>query len=135
MNDETLKLALEALEYALPSLEAAWYNKSQSFKAQDAITAIKQALAAQPAPVQPVAQYSDIVSDGGLDPRNKFDTPPAAQRPDIDAMIALARANEREACAKVCDRVVEGKDPDDIHSDSQWAALTLAAEIRARGNT
>ena len=37
---------------------------------------------AQPAPVQePVAQYSDIVSDGGLDPRNKFDTtPPAAQR-------------------------------------------------------
>jgi hypothetical protein len=36
--------------------------------------------AAQPAPVQePVAQYSDIVSDGGLDPRNKFDIP-AAQR-------------------------------------------------------
>jgi hypothetical protein len=29
---------------------------------------------------EPVAQYSDIVSDGGLDPRNKFDTPPAAQR-------------------------------------------------------
>ena len=42
---------------------------------------------------------------------------------------------EREACAKLCDRIVEGKDPDDIHSDSQWAALTLAAEIRARGNT
>jgi hypothetical protein len=39
---------------------------------------IKQALAA---PVQePVAQYSDIVSDGGPDPRNKFDTPPVAQR-------------------------------------------------------
>jgi hypothetical protein len=31
-------------------------------------------------PVQePVAQYSDIVSDGGLDPRNKFDIQPAAQ--------------------------------------------------------
>jgi len=42
---------------------------------------------------------------------------------------------EREACAKVCDRIVEGKDPDDIHSDSQWAALSLAAAIRARGNT
>jgi hypothetical protein len=27
----------------------------------------------------PVAKYSDIVSDGGLDPRNKFDIP-AAQR-------------------------------------------------------
>ncbi len=29
---------------------------------------------------EPAAQYSDIVSDGGMDPRNKFDTPPAAQR-------------------------------------------------------
>jgi hypothetical protein len=30
---------------------------------------------------EPVGQYSDIVSDGGLDPRNKFDaTPPTAQR-------------------------------------------------------
>ena len=47
---------------------------------------------------------------------------------------ALVRADEREACAKVCDRVVEGKDPDDIHSDSQWAALSLAAAIRARSN-
>jgi len=33
---------------------------------------------AQPAQ-EPVAKYSDIVSDGGLDPRNKFDLP--AQRP------------------------------------------------------
>jgi hypothetical protein len=64
-------------------------------------------------------------------------------RPFIDgiyteALIEFAKlvaAKEREACAKVCDRVVGGKDPDDIHSDSQWAALTLAAEIRARGNT
>jgi len=51
------------------------------------------------------------------------------------AFAKLVAAKEREACAKVCDRVVGGKDPDDIHSDSQWAALTLAAEIRARGNT
>lgn len=53
--------------------------------------------------------------------------------PEIHRFAELVRADEREACAKVCDRVVEGKDPDDIHSDSQWAALTLAAEIRARG--
>jgi len=53
------------------------------------------------------------------------------------ACVAMREAvkAEREACAKVCDRVVEGKDPDDIHSDSQWAALTLAAEIRARSKT
>jgi hypothetical protein len=25
---------------------------------------------------EPVAKYSDIVSDGGMDPRNKFDHPP-----------------------------------------------------------
>jgi len=53
----------------------------------------------------------------------------------VEAFAKLVAAKEREACAKVCDRVVGGKDPDDIHSDSQWAALTLAAEIRARGNT
>ena len=53
----------------------------------------------------------------------------------VKRLVALVRAEEREACAKVCDRIVAGKDPDDIHSDSQWAALSLAAEIRARGNT
>jgi hypothetical protein len=30
---------------------------------------------------EPVAKYSDIVSDGGLDPRNKFDVTPAPQPP------------------------------------------------------
>ena len=30
----------------------------------------------QPAQQEPVAKYSDIVSDGGLDPRNKFDATP-----------------------------------------------------------
>jgi hypothetical protein len=51
------------------------------------------------------------------------------------ACVAMREAveAEREACAKVCDRIVEGKDPDDIHSDSQWTALSLAAAIRARG--
>ena len=53
----------------------------------------------------------------------------------LSTFAELVRADEREACAKVCDRIVEGKDPDDIHSDSQWAALSLAAEIRARSNT
>ena len=47
----------------------------------------------------------------------------------------LIRADEREACAKVCDCAVGDEHPDDIHSDRQWTALTLAAEIRARGNT
>ena len=50
----------------------------------------------------------------------------------LQRFAALVAEKEREACANVCDRVVDGKDPDDIHSDGQWAALTLAAEIRAR---
>jgi hypothetical protein len=54
---------------------------------------------------------------------------------NIKILVQKAVLAEREACAKVCDRIVEGKDPDDIHSDSQWAALSLAAEIRNRGNT
>ena len=53
----------------------------------------------------------------------------------LERFAGLVRADEREACAKVCDRVVMGKDPNDIHSDSQWAALSLAAAIRARSNT
>ena len=36
--------------------------------------ALRTALAQQEQ--EPVAKYSDIVSDGGMDPRNKFDHPP-----------------------------------------------------------
>jgi len=36
---------------------------------------------------EPVAQYSDIVSDGGLDPRNKFDTAPTPRKPLTDEEI------------------------------------------------
>jgi hypothetical protein len=52
---------------------------------------------------------------------------------ELERFAALVRADEREACAKVCDDAVGGKPTDDIHSDGQWAALTLAAAIRARG--
>ena len=40
---------------------------------------------------------------------------------DVDAMIALARSDEREACAKLCETIVMGKH--------------CAAAIRARSNT
>jgi hypothetical protein len=69
-------------------------------------------------------------------PKNPFKLIDIMFTPEtLAAFEALVRADEREACARVCDRIVEGKDPDDIHSDSQWAALSLAAEIRNRGNT
>ncbi len=63
MNDkDAMKLALDALE-TLMIERGSVYEK--------AINALKEALA-QPEQ-EPVAKYSDIVSDGGLDPRNKFD--------------------------------------------------------------
>lgn len=46
---------------------------------------------------------------------------------ELERLIALARADEREACAKVCDEV-------DKESQSQWPKR-LATMIRARGNT
>jgi hypothetical protein len=46
----------------------------------------------------------------------------AESRREIDAMVALARADEREACAKVCDDMV------------LYTGYDCAAAIRARGN-
>ena len=53
----------------------------------------------------------------------------AESRREVDALVALARADEREACAKVCDRMAARC------NDIRAAALESAAEnIRARGN-
>jgi hypothetical protein len=46
-----------------------------------------------------------------------------ASEAELKAFEALVRADEREACAKVCD---------DLHPDWKWRA---AESIRARGNT
>lgn len=71
---EAATAALEALESwarLAPDLALPEYD--------DAITALRAALAE---PVQkPVAKYSDIVSDGGLDPRNRYDTAPPQRKP------------------------------------------------------
>jgi hypothetical protein len=45
----------------------------------------------------------------------------------VPKLIALIRADEREACAKVCDAEGEYANP--------YAAKHAAAVIRARGNT
>jgi hypothetical protein len=72
MKDEALKLALEALEGIHPGnmtpMAEEYWNK--------AITAIKQALAAQPAPVQPAASLKEVdvlmmAETHGIDPSTK----------------------------------------------------------------
>jgi len=66
MSKEAMKLALEALDY-IRNIDT---EVSSQIKYANAAQIIEEALAEQP------AQYSDIVSDGGLDPRNN----PPAQR-------------------------------------------------------
>jgi hypothetical protein len=51
----------------------------------------------------------------------------AESRREIDALVALARADEREACAKLCESL--------WRIDGQFTADEFAAEVRARGNT
>jgi len=89
MSIEAMKLALEALEknyvlingterfLGLDQIKDTYYagcfdvdgiNKQTN----EAITALRTAIE-QAEKQEPVAQYSDIVSDGGMDPRNKFD--------------------------------------------------------------
>ena len=50
---------------------------------------------------------------------------------DLEAFAELVRADEREACAKVCENIYEG---DEACGD--WPSPEqCAAAIRARGNT
>jgi len=54
----------------------------------------------------------------------------------LERLVELARADEREACAKVCDELIAP----DVYSDtdvSMWdvTCIDCAAAIRARSNT
>jgi ATP-dependent protease Clp ATPase subunit len=58
---------------------------------------------------------------------------------EIERFAELVRADEREACAKVCDAFevpaqIQGAHPDYVIG-KEMAASQLAAAIRARGNT
>jgi hypothetical protein len=79
----------------------------------DALAESRREIARLKAVQEPVAQYSDIVSDGGFDPRNKFDIPPAQQEYErcvIDGM-------QRQAQSSV-DKAVNAM------SQRQWVGLT-----------
>jgi hypothetical protein len=57
----------------------------------------------------------------------------AESRREVDAMIALARADEREACAEVCEEYTDNDGGKFI--DHEGHGYSCAAVIRARGNT
>jgi hypothetical protein len=122
---EAMKLALEALEdihpgNMTPMAEEYWGK---------AITALRQALAEPDMGIdrgawddvpdatkwvdelrgddeteeEPVGQYSDIVSDGGLDPRNQYDTAPPKRE-----WVGLTY-EEISASVDICEQNVKGE--------------------------
>jgi hypothetical protein len=73
-KDEALRLALEALKKSIKFVSGSHDPVgSELDDINEAITAIKAALEVKD---ESVAKYSDIISDGGFDPRNQFDVPP-----------------------------------------------------------
>ncbi len=51
--------------------------------------------------------------------------------PELERLVALARADEREACAKVCEEIYTGEE-----ACGDWPTPEMCATaIRARGNT
>ena len=122
MSKEAMKLALEALEDTLSDDPYPYSLESK------AITALREALAKPdfwegyvPEPVKP-AQYSDIVSDGGLDPRNSFDQP-AQQEPVAWPAGLIERIKSAEQ------RIQDGHAPRRIPADPTDVDLVLA-EVR-----
>lgn len=59
------------------------------------------------------------------------------QYPELEAFAELVRADEREACAKVCDEQGKGRKALEHYAALTYAGATngCAAAIRARGNT
>jgi hypothetical protein len=106
---DLIKLALGALEY----------HASQTrpiYQTDKTITALKERLADPMREVQrlgqeieqePIAKYSDIVSDGGLDPRNKFDVSPQ-RKPltDEEAFKLVEQDNRMEEYVEAAVRLI-----------------------------
>ncbi len=66
----------EAAQQALEALEKTHTQPGcEQWQAERKASVALRAALAQPEQ-EPVAKYSDIVSDGGMDPRNKFDHSP-----------------------------------------------------------
>jgi hypothetical protein len=118
-KDEALKLALEALEHMLEDAKQERLTVEYWNECVDAITAIKQVLAAPDlqAELNATNRQVEILSDALAESRREV-------------------AAEREACAKVCDDLAPPCGYN-LTETSFWdvTSLECAAAIRARGNT
>jgi hypothetical protein len=143
-KDEALKLALEALKIARDQIVDPEYAPiGWSVSRLDEVLANGQQALAAPdlqAELDATNRQVEILSDAL-----------AESRREVDALVALARADEREACAKVCDDIGEdlwslykgrapytGKEEGraDMHVQGKSdGADECAAAIRARGET
>jgi len=107
-KDEALKLALEALEHLQPTALNSFYTIGARDKA---ITAIKQALAAPDlkAELDATNRQVEILSDAL-----------AESRREVDALVALARADER---ARLQPKKIKAVQKDDYcHGDERYYA-------------
>ena len=100
---ELFEKALEALEHLNRTGDTQVFDLCY---APELIPALRAALAQQAEPEEPVAQYSDIVSDGGMDPRNKYDTAPPQR-----TMVPLTEEeiNRIDVCIDESTPLKEGK--------------------------
>ena len=77
----------------------------------------------------------DMAREAGFETKREMVFVDATEiTPTLQRLVELARADEREACAKLCDDInAKYKWPDDVAERvaSQWCADA----IRARGNT
>jgi len=77
-----------------------------------------------------------LVGAKRLQEKNR-DTEYLLSQEQLEMFEALARADEREACAKVCDEQGKGRKALEHYASLTYSGATkdCAAAIRARGNT
>jgi hypothetical protein len=78
---------------------------------------------------------TELAREAGVSIRGHYDETGSTPQ-ELKAFVALVRADEREACAKVCDGLPTPERMS-LDNESLWEAATLdcAEAIRNRGNT
>ena len=104
-------------QHTMRMCEIAWANGAYKALAEHAMREVQRL--GQEIEQEPVAKYSDIVSDGGLDPRNKFDTTPPQRTwvgltdEEIDYFIVhrltIATKNNLAALIRICEAKLKEK--------------------------